>query len=148
MIAPSLNAHACVGAAPRQRYRVVQADGDMLSRTLGRNDVIVKKRAALVSLLAEVANGSEDAFKTIYDATSSKLFGVCLPISTNHECAAEALQDTYLVVWRRAERCNNQRGNPITWLAAIAHNFARTRILLAITLNAAKTRPVNKLIRF
>lgn len=100
------------------------ADGDMLTRTLGVNDVIAKKRAALVSLLAEVANGSEDALKAIYDATSSNLFGVCLRICKNHECAAEALQDTYLVVWRRAQTYDHQLGSPISWLAIIARNIA------------------------
>lgn len=88
------------------------------------NDAAAERRAALVSLLAEVAHGNAYALNAVYDATSSKLFGVCLRICNDHECAAEALQDTYLAVWRRAQSFEHQRGSPITWLVAIARNKA------------------------
>ena len=124
MIAPSLSAGACLDHGQRQRYRVAPVDGNMVTAVSRANDVAAENRAALVSLLVEVADGNEDALKAVYDATSRKLFGVCLRICTNHECAAEALQDTYLVVWLRAQSFDHQRGSPITWLVAIARNKA------------------------
>ena len=124
MIASSLSASARVEASPRQRYRVVPVDGNMLTGASRANYAVADKRAALVSLLAEVAQGNQNALKAVYDATSNKLFGVCLRICNDHECAAEALQDTYLVVWRRAQSFDHQRSSPITWLVAIARNKA------------------------
>ena len=124
MIAPSLSAGVRVEASPRQRYRVVPVDSNMLTAASRANDAAADKRAALVSLLVDVAHGNEDALKAVYDATNSKLFGVCLRICNDHECAAEALQDTYLVVWRRAQSFDHQRSSPITWLVAIARNKA------------------------
>jgi RNA polymerase sigma factor (sigma-70 family) len=82
------------------------------------------ERAALISALARVAEGDRDALRIVYDATSAKLFGVCLRISQDREGAEDILQNVYLKVWDRAGRFDAERASPITWLCAIARNTA------------------------
>lgn len=81
-------------------------------------------RARLVEAL--VATGAEDreAFSTLYNMTSAKLFGVCLRICGDRGAAEDVLSDVYLTIWRRAGAFEPGRASPISWLATIARNRA------------------------
>lgn len=81
-------------------------------------------RQRLVEALEQVARGDRTALRSVYDATSAKLFGICLRISRDRELAEDVLQDVYVKVWRRAGRFDPAKASPITWLAAIARNTA------------------------
>lgn len=81
-------------------------------------------RQRLVEVL--VATGEEDrnAFRTLYDLTSAKLFGVCLRICGDRQAAEDVLSDVYLTIWKRAGAFEPGRASPISWLATIARNRA------------------------
>lgn len=81
-------------------------------------------RARLTEAL--VACGEEDraAFRTLYDLTSAKLFGIVLRICNDRQAAEEVLSDVYLTVWKRAGAYEPGRASPISWLATIARNRA------------------------
>ena len=81
----------------------------------------------LADMLAQVALGSRSDFQRLYQRTSAKLFGVCLRILNDRADAEEALQETYVKVWRSADRFASGRASPISWLAAIARNTAIDR---------------------
>jgi RNA polymerase sigma-70 factor (ECF subfamily) len=81
-------------------------------------------RTRLIATLARVAEGDRAALRLLYDATSAKLFGVCLRISQDREIAEDILQDVYLKVWNRAGRYDAAKASPITWLCTIARNTA------------------------
>jgi RNA polymerase sigma-70 factor (ECF subfamily) len=81
-------------------------------------------RRRLVSALARVADGDQDALREVYDSTSAKLFGVCLRICQDREAAEDVLQQVYIKIWHRAGRFDGHRASPITWLCAIARNAA------------------------
>ena len=83
---------------------------------------------SLGDLLEATSRGNHAAFRSLYDATSSKLFGVVLRIIRNRSVAEEVLQETYLNIWQKAERFTPDAGQPITWLATIARNRAIDRI--------------------
>ncbi len=82
------------------------------------------ERQRLVEALGQVAHGDRAALRSVYDATSAKLFGICLRISRDRALAEDVLQDVYVKVWRRAGRFDPAKASPITWLAAIARNTA------------------------
>ncbi len=84
-------------------------------------------RDHLSHLLARVGAGDRSALKSVYDLTHAKLFGVCLRILNDDALAEDALQDSYIKVWRSADRFDAGRASPITWLAAIARNTAIDR---------------------
>lgn len=84
-------------------------------------------RALLAALLARVARGDRAALERLYACTSAKLFGVCLRILDDRGHAEEALQETYLTIWRRADAFDPARGGAITWLVTLARNAAVDR---------------------
>ena len=84
--------------------------------------------AVLVTLLDRSAAGDAAAFKTLYDATSAKLFGVILRILHERGEAEDVLQEVYTTVWRKAAEFDATRASPVTWMATIARNRAIDRL--------------------
>ncbi|WP_397419953.1 sigma-70 family RNA polymerase sigma factor [Phenylobacterium sp.] len=82
----------------------------------------------LGSLMTRIAAGERDALKQLYDATSAKLFGVCLRILSDREECEDVLQDVYVTIWRRADRYDGARASVMTWLSTIARNRAIDRL--------------------
>lgn len=82
------------------------------------------ERAALSRALARVALQDRDALQEVYRRTSRKLFGICQRILGEGAEAEDAMQEVYLTIWRRAGTFDPARGNPISWLAALARNRA------------------------
>jgi len=99
-----------------------------------------KARASLSAALQRVALGEKQALESVYDATSSKLYGICLRILRDRQEAEDVLQDVYLGVWRRAGSFDPARASPITWLATLARNRAIDR--LRSLRRAGRTDPV------
>ena len=78
----------------------------------------------IASLIERVAKGDRAAFDQLYIRTSGKLYGTCLKLLGSRADADEALQETYLKVWRRAASFTPGLYSPISWLAMIARNQA------------------------
>ncbi|EFL88579.1 sigma-70 family RNA polymerase sigma factor [Ahrensia sp. R2A130] len=78
----------------------------------------------LESLMAATAAGDRAAFRTLYERTSAKLFGVVLRILRNRSKAEDALQDVYVKIWQKAGQYDSKQGRPITWMATVARNRA------------------------
>ena len=85
-------------------------------------------RDELAVALVQAGQGDRSAFRTVYEATSAKLFGVCLRILPDRQTAEDVLQDTYVTVWRKAASFDASRASPITWLVTIARNRAIDRL--------------------
>ena len=81
-------------------------------------------RQDLVDALERTGRGDEAAFKSVYAATSAKLFGIVLRILGRRDLAEEILQEVYIRVWQRAGEYDPSSSSPITWLATIARNRA------------------------
>lgn len=98
-------------------------------------------RAELAALLRRVGAGDRAALTAVYERTSAKLYGICLRLLGCEAEAQEALQDSYLTIWRRAAQFDEARASPITWLALIAHSRAvdlrRKRMVTSDELGAA-----------
>lgn len=85
-------------------------------------------RDHLVAALRGVAAGDRAALATLYRETSGKLFAVCRRILVDGHDAEEALQETYLAIWRRAGGYDVARGSPTTWLVVVARHCAIDRL--------------------
>jgi len=81
-------------------------------------------RADLEQMISMAALGNRREFQNLYNATAAKLFGICLRVLNNKSDAEEALQETYIKVWRSADRFESGTASPISWLATIARNTA------------------------
>ncbi|WP_338241183.1 sigma-70 family RNA polymerase sigma factor [Aurantiacibacter hainanensis] len=87
-----------------------------------------RARALLKANISRLAAGDRGALRDIYQATSAKLFGICLRILGDEREAEDALQDVYLDLWKRADRYDASRASPISWLATMARNRAIDRL--------------------
>ena len=80
------------------------------------------------TMIARIAMRDRAAFSALYDATSAKLFGVCLRVLNNRSEAEDALQDVYLRVWSKADSYAVTGHSPMTWLITVARNIAIDRL--------------------
>lgn len=78
--------------------------------------------------LSQIALGDRDAFRRLYDATSPKLFGICLRILKERTEAEDALQEIYVKIWRAAPTYATDWISPMAWLVTIARNHAIDRL--------------------
>lgn len=78
--------------------------------------------AALAGILGAVAQGDRDALAELYRATAPQLFGLALGIVRRRDLAEEALQETFVAVWRHAAGFDARRGTALAWMARILRN--------------------------
>jgi RNA polymerase sigma-70 factor (ECF subfamily) len=78
----------------------------------------------LAQLLERVASEDAAALRSLYDLTSSKLFGLALRILVKREWAEEVLQDAFVNIWRYAGDYRAGLSAPMTWMASIVRNRA------------------------
>jgi len=78
----------------------------------------------LKALLLAAGNKDAKAFRQLYNATSSKLFGFALRILHKQELAEEALQEGFVAIWNNAATYQSHLAAPMTWMATIVRNKA------------------------
>ncbi len=81
-------------------------------------------QAELASMLRGVRSGDQVAFRRLYDGTSAKLLAVIRRILRQEGTAEEALQETYVRVWRRAGDYDETIAAPMAWMTTIARHVA------------------------
>ena len=74
--------------------------------------------------LYAIAREDKSAFRQLYDATSSKLFGFALRILQKKELAEEVIQETYVSIWNNAAAYQTALSAPMTWMMTIVRNKA------------------------
>jgi len=89
----------------------------------GRSD-----REPDVALLAQVAAGSHDALATLYDRHAIAIHALARRMTGDPLIAEEVVQETFLVLWNRAELFDAGIGSLSTWLHAIARNRTIDRL--------------------
>jgi RNA polymerase sigma-70 factor (ECF subfamily) len=78
----------------------------------------------IADLIARCALRDRAAFRSLYERTSAKLFGVTLRILRDRSEAEEAIQEVYVKIWQRADRYVAGGTSPISWLVAVARNHS------------------------
>lgn len=80
------------------------------------------------TLISKVSLGDRVAFSQLYDATSGKLFAICLRVLKQRDIAEDAMQEAYVKIWKNAGRYQVTAHSPMTWLITIARNSAIDRL--------------------
>ena len=75
-------------------------------------------------MIVQVGLGDRAAFSSLYDATSAKLFGVCLRILNDRAEAEDALQEVFVRIWQKSSTYAANGYSPMTWLITLARNLA------------------------
>jgi len=82
----------------------------------------------LADLLRLSGRGDEAAFARLYDAASSRVFGLALRVVRDPAQAEEVAQESFLEIWRTSGRYDPDRGSPLAWLLTITHRKAVDRV--------------------
>lgn len=88
----------------------------------------MQQQAQIEALIARVALRDRSAFAALYDATSTKLFGICLHVLRDRSDAEDALQEVFIRIWENADRYAATGHSPMTWLITVARNRAIDRL--------------------
>ena len=102
-----------------------------MAAELGTLGPVTELSAAQLSdahLVREMMQGSQDALASLYDRHGDAVFAVAMRASRDRWIAAEVVQDTFLILWNRAELYDPSRGALATWLSTIARNRATDRL--------------------
>src|SRR5438067_10228872 len=96
------------------------------------------------ALMQSFAAGDGSAAERLYDAYSSRIYGLGLGMLGNEAAAEDLVQDTFVKVWRNASRYDAARGALDTWILLMARNLAidalRRRVLDARMIEATRPR--------
>lgn len=99
-----------------------------IATVVGVTDRIPEARVDLADLLIRTAGHDRQAFADLYDATSSRVFGLILRVLRDRGYAEETLQEAYLQVWQKAGGFDPTAGSALSWLLTIAHRRAVDRV--------------------
>ena len=83
---------------------------------------------ALAGLLKRSGRGDQEAFAELYDATSSRAYGLAVRVVRDSAQAEEVTQEAYLEIWRTAGRFDPERGSAVSWVLTIVHRKAVDRV--------------------
>lgn len=97
-----------------------------------------QSNSLLIDSMQRLKLGDQTALAEVYQATSAKLFGICLRILGDRSEAEDALQDVYVSLWTNAGQFDARRASPISWLATFARNRSIDRMRRSGRLRAAE----------
>lgn len=75
----------------------------------------------IVQLLGK---GDKAAINLLYENYSDSLYGVILKITNNEELAQDALQESFVKIWKNSKKYDSKKAKLFTWLYRIARNTA------------------------
>ena len=84
-----------------------------------------------VTLVREVAAGSESALGHLYDRYVDAVFAAASRLTSDRQVAEEVVQETFLALWNRAELFDPKVGSLAAWLHTIARNRTVDRLRAA-----------------
>ena len=86
------------------------------------------------------------AAEVLYDRYASRIYGLGMVMLGDDASAQDLVQDTFVKLWRSAEKYDPSRGKLDTWILLVARSLAidglRRRVLQARSLEA--TRPLSE----
>ena len=75
-------------------------------------------------LVNRVAHQDSAAFAELYDRLSSRTYGLALRILRSSGHAEEVHQESWLEIWRSADRFDPRRGSAVGWILTLVHRRA------------------------
>ena len=90
-------------------------------------DTREQERVQIEEYIAQMAEGNSEAVASLYEQTKSAVYGFALSILRNVHDAEDVLQDTYIQIFRAADRYRCNR-NPMPWIFTITKNLAYMKL--------------------
>jgi RNA polymerase sigma-70 factor, ECF subfamily len=90
--------------------------------------IFVSETVSCSDLLSRVANGDRAAFRVLYDTTGRRLFAICQRMMSSRSEAEDVLQDAFVKIWEKSWQFDPEKGNGLSWLAAVTRHCALDRL--------------------
>ncbi len=96
-------------------------------------------------LMRAFAKRDPASAEVLYRRYASRIYGLGIVMLGNDQAAQDLVQDTFVKLWRSAERFDERRGRLDTWVLLVARSLAidalRRRVLQARTLEIVGPAP-------
>src|SRR2546425_11851964 len=106
----------------------------------------LRDAGSYASLMRGFVGREPGAAEALYDRYASRIYGLGVVMLGQDSAAQDLVQDTFVKLWRNAEKYEPARGKLDTWVLLVARSLAidglRRRVLEARSLEA--TRPVSE----
>jgi RNA polymerase sigma-70 factor, ECF subfamily len=76
------------------------------------------------ALMRRMANGDREAFAAAYDMHARAALSLAVRLTRNRESAEEAVQDTFVGLWLKADRYRHERGSLRSFVLGMARHRA------------------------
>lgn len=100
------------------------------------DDSSTRVTPTLDSWLGAAARGDEAAFSKIYQATSSRVFGLALKILRDRAAAEDVTCEVFTQLWRKSADFDPVKGSSVSWILTMARTRAIDRLRSADRLAA------------
>jgi RNA polymerase sigma factor (sigma-70 family) len=87
-------------------------------------DAQIAEDQVLGDLIEKIALNHSASVTAFYDLTIGRVYGVALRVVGNPRIAEEVTSETYLQIWREADRFDKSRGRVLGWALVIARSRA------------------------
>lgn len=79
-------------------------------------------------LLLSVSEGNHDSLSVLYKRRSRVIYSFLIRMLGNEAESQEVLQDTFLIIWKKASSFDPFRASPIAWMIMIARGRALDKL--------------------
>jgi len=79
-------------------------------------------------LLVRAGAADQDAFRSLYESFSARVYGLVLRILRDASQAEEVAQEIFFEIWRRAARFDRAKGSATSWIMTLTHARAVDRV--------------------
>lgn len=76
------------------------------------------------ALLVATAAGDQQAFATLYDRFSPRVYGLVRKVVRDPSLSQDTVQEVMTELWRTSPRFDPDRGNAVSWILTLAHRRA------------------------
>ncbi|WP_223032916.1 RNA polymerase sigma factor [Hanstruepera marina] len=81
-----------------------------------------------IEIVTLLEKGDKRAISLLYENYADALFGVISKVITDPEMAQDALQETFIKVWKKAKTYDPNKAKLFTWLYRIAYNTSIDKV--------------------
>ena len=82
----------------------------------------------LAHLIQDCARGDQTALRTIMSAEGGQMLGVAQRMLRRRDLAEDAVQDSLVLIWRKSDQFDAERGNAKAWLYTVLRNRCLTML--------------------
>jgi RNA polymerase sigma-70 factor (ECF subfamily) len=94
----------------------------MTEGIVGEDTGASPREAELAAALRRCAGGDRTALRLVYDSEAPQMLGVARRMLRRRDLAEEAVQESFVRIWRAAGTYDPARGGARTWIYAILRN--------------------------